>query len=310
LAKDGTLAVRCHSCGASGDALTLVAYVHGRDLHREFHEVLRIAAEIANAPSMLDALEGQKRHEPEPDTLSDETYHTIWSYVLDACTPTRAVAPGVVAYLKWRGGLDVEAQAAGVRGLPNDARRLVRSLLATFERRNLELAGVLRPSHDAIDWAEWSLLIPWRDRFGRIRCVQRRRIEEGSPKYRSPRGRSPCAPFGVDLIASSLRDSGTAAEVIFTEGALDCLARRAIARARNESCEVLGVYSATSPDRGLPLDLLRGRRVVLALDDDDAGDRACVRLADLLQDVAAEMVRERPPVGSKDWANVLTKGAA
>jgi hypothetical protein len=102
------------------------------------------------------------------------------------------------------------------------------------------------------------------------------------------------------------------AEVILTEGALDALARRAFARTNRETCAVLGVYSASSPDLGLPLDLLRGRRVVLALDDDKAGDAACVKLAQALADVTGKLVRERPPIGAKDWAEtlVLARGAA
>ena len=53
---------------------------------------------------------------------------------------------------------------------------------------------------------------------------------------------------------------------MIVEGALDCCARRRIARAQNERAAVIGVYSASSPDSGLPLDLIQGRRVALALD--------------------------------------------
>ncbi len=97
--------------------------------------------------------------------------------------------------------------------------------------------------------------------------------------------------------------------MVFVEGALDCLARRRIARARNERAAVLGVYSASTPCEGLPLDLLSGRRVVLALDDDEAGERACDALGSALHGVARELVRERPE-GAKDWGQALTQGAA
>lgn len=312
VAKDGTIAVRCHACGASGDALSLIATVRGLDLRREFREVLREAAEIAHtAPP--EPREDPRRSTLEPEGVSDETYARIWDHVLERCTPARTVAPAVAAYLSWRGGghdLSADAEAIGLRGLPRDGRGLVASLLSTFERTDLERAGVLRPAHNAIDWPDWALLIPWRDRFGRIQCVQRRRIDDGQPKYRSPRGRSPRAPFALHLLPDSLRALGPDVEVILVEGALDCLARRAIARKRRESCAVLGVYSASSPEGGLALDLLQGRRVVLALDDDPAGDRACERLADVLSDVAAELVRERPPIGAKDWCATLMGGGA
>ena len=81
--------------------------------------------------------------------------------------------------------------------------------------------------------------------------------------------------------------------------------RRAIARARGEQCAVLGVYSASSPAQGLPLDLLKGRRVLLSLDADEPGERACITLAQSLEGVAGELVRERPEGNAKDWGDVL-----
>jgi DNA primase len=173
--------------------------------------------------------------------------------------------------------------------LPRDGRDLCASLLSAFERADLEAAGVLRRGHDALDWPAWSLLIPWRDRFGRIACIQRRHLGDVKPKYRFPSGRSPVAPFGADILADALGYLGPDASIVVVEGALDCLARRRIARARGESVAVLGVASATTPTVGLPLDLLAGRRVVLALDRDEAGARGRDALGAALAGVAAEL---------------------
>jgi DNA primase len=155
------------------------------------------------------------------------------------------------------------------------------------------------------------LVIPWRDRFGRISCVQRRRIDDGKPKYLSPRGRSPRAPFGVEHLAAALEYQGPDAEIIICEGALDCLARRRIAREQDERAAVIGVYSASAPAVGLPIELLRERQVVLALDNDEAGDRACRDIAIALDGVAARFIRARP-TGFKDWNSALcgASGAA
>lgn len=301
-ANDGTIAVRCHGCGETGDALGLIAQVRGID---DFRATLRAAAEIANAPAMLDEL-AERPIRDRHEGVSDEDYHAIASYLLDACE--LRLAPDVASYLHGR-GVYADADAACVRGLPRDGRPLVAALLATFERANLESAGVLRPGHAALDWPAWCLLIPWRDRFGQITCIQRRRLDAGEPKYRFPRGRAPRASFGVDLLSAALESLGPDAEVVFTEGALDCVARRRVARHRGEGAAVLGVYSASTPCRGLPLDLLAGRRVVLALDDDRAGEQACNALATALHGVAAELVRERPQ-GAKDWGEALNRGAA
>jgi len=300
-AKDGTLAAHCHGCGESGDALSLIAQVRGLD---DFRATLRAAAEIANAPSLAPQ-EAKPEPHHEPATVSEEDYHAIASYLLDGCE--LRLAPEVARYLHAR-GIYGDADATGVRGFPHDTRPLVASLLSTFERANLESAGVLRRGHDALDWPECSLLIPWRDRYGRVQCVQRRRLDAGEPKYRFPAGRAPRAPFGVEHLAAALDWLGPDAEIIVTEGAIDCLARRRVARHRDQRAAVIGVCSASSARVGLPLDLLEGRRVVLALDADKAGERACAAVAGELHGVARELVRARP-IGAKDWGDAL-RGSA
>jgi DNA primase len=309
LAKDGTLAVRCHGCGATGDALGLIAQVHRLNLDSDFPEVLRRAAELAGAPGLVDVAPLGPKKTRAPESQSEETYHAIWSYVQEACAPMRSVAPNVAAYLAWR-KIFPDAEAAGCFGLPTDSRALIVSLLSTFERTDLEQASILRRGQDTIDWRDYSLVIPWKDRFGRINCAQRRRITDGEPKYLSPRGRSPRAPFGVELLADALAYHGRDAEIVIVEGALDCCARRRIARAQNERAAVVGVYSASAPDIGLPLDLIQGRRLVLALDGDRAGEEACAKIAAVVQGVASELIRERPPEESKDWLDALNGGTA
>jgi DNA primase len=300
LAKDGTIAVRCHGCGQTGDALGLIAQVRGLD---DFRATLRAAAEIANAPAVRDTL-AQRPVSDEREGVSSEDYHAIASCLLDACP--LAGAPHVAAYLDAR-GVYADADAAGMRGFPRDARPLVASLLETFEPFHLEGAGVLRRGHDALDWPAWCLLIPWRDRFRRVQCIQRRNLDGREPRYRFPQGRAPRAPFGVELLVDALAALGPEGEVVIVEGAVDCLARRRLARRRDERAAVVGVYSASSPCVGLPLDLLAGRRVVLALDDDEAGERACDVLAAAVRGAARELVRERP-THAKDWAAALVRG--
>jgi DNA primase len=307
LAKDGTIAVRCHACGATGDALSLVAQVQGLSVDRDFAEILRRGAELAGAPGIIEASTPRKKTHA-PGGQSDETYDRIAAALLAELSPMRHVAPHVAAYLDAR-GVFADAEAVDVRGLPRDARALVASLLAGFEREELDAAGILRRGRDELDWPAWALLIPWRDRFGRIVCMQRRRLDEGRPKYRFPPGRAPRAPFGVEFLGAALESFGPSAEVVIVEGAIDTLARRRIASHRRECCAVIGCASASTPCVGLPLDVLKGRRVVLALDADPAGEAACAELGAVLAGVASEFVRERPK-GSKDWAAQLWEASA
>ncbi len=305
VAKDGTLACKCHACEATADALGLIAAVEGI---RQFRDVLRRGAELANAPDLAEPIEFERRKQDEPEAVSDEDYDAIWTFLLDALSPLSAVSPSVASYLDAR-GIYADAEATRVCGLPRDTRPPIASLLATFDRSKLERAGVLRRGQDAFDWSQWSLCIPWRSRFGRIDVVQRRRLDEIKPKYRFPADRAPRAPFGGDLLADALAFHGPDAEIVITEGALDCLARRRIARHRKERAAVIGVYSSSSPCVGLPLDLFAGRTIVLALDADKPGDGASALLESQLRGVAGALVRERPN-GSKDWGAALVEGAA
>jgi DNA primase len=305
LAKDGTLACRCHACGWTADALGLIGITEGLT---EFPDVLKRAAELAGAPSLAEPIEVARKPRGEAEGVSDEDYHAAWTFVLDAVSPLAENAWHVAKYLHER-AIFADAEAVDVRGLPKDTGPLVASLLATFERSKLEAAGIIRRGLDGIDWPGWCLLIPWRDRFGRITCLQRRRLDDERPKYRFPPERSPRAPFGVDLLAAALEYHGPSAEVVITEGALDCLARRRIARMEGARCAVLGVPSATQiEDLVWPVDLIRGRVVVLALDNDSPGESACNAVYAALKDVAHDFAREKPR-GAKDWAAALAAGA-
>lgn len=304
VAKDGTIAVRCHGCGKTADALGLIAKVH--DSETNFRETLRIAAELANAPSLAPTEHVAERQADEP-VCSNTDFERAWSFTIEACGHMRTAAPHVAEYLLGR-GIYADAEAVGCVGLPRDTRPLVKALLSTFSRSVLEGAGVLRPGHDAIDWSDHSLVIPWRDPYGRINCVQRRCLDSRTPKYVLPPKRSPRYPFGIEYAKAALEYEGPTAEIVFVEGALDALARRRVARERDERAVILGVFSASAPTAGLPLDLIRGRVVNLALDVDAAGEKACAQIYHSLKGVALRFVREKV-TGAKDWGQALAGGS-
>jgi len=61
---DGTIRAKCFGCDWTGDALTLVAVVHGLDVRSDFREVLLEAASIAGLHRVVDELRGGKPYEP------------------------------------------------------------------------------------------------------------------------------------------------------------------------------------------------------------------------------------------------------
>jgi hypothetical protein len=92
-APDGTVRVKCFGCDFAGDALHLIAEVHGLDTRRHCTEVLRVAADLARRADIVDELTPRARSEgrswtPSPAAASagyapTGEVHTLWA----ACGP-------------------------------------------------------------------------------------------------------------------------------------------------------------------------------------------------------------------------------
>jgi len=149
------------------------------------------------------------------------------------------------------------------------------------------------------------LSIPWRAPDGTIQSVQRRRLDAGEPKYIFPRGRPARFPHGIERLASAGPDT----PVAFCEGALDAMALRLLALRKSEDMLVLGLPGLDGWRAGWAK-LAAGREALIALDSDAAAERKCPSIAaDLHEAGAARVVRLTPKSPSKDWAEVLERGA-
>lgn len=98
---------------------------------------------------------------------------------------------------------------------------------------------------------------------------------------------------------------GDAVTVVVCEGLTDTLAAVVTTRAEPSVC-VVGIAGASSVSAldGIPLD---GKRVVIATDADDAGDRAALNIAAALGARGASCFRARPTVG-KDLCDMIAAG--
>jgi hypothetical protein len=87
---DGTIAVRCHACGATGDVLSLVAAANSLTTRRDFRQVLRLAAELGGLWSLVHELDGgtpaperpkpvAPPPEPERAYPPNEEVSTLWA---------------------------------------------------------------------------------------------------------------------------------------------------------------------------------------------------------------------------------------
>jgi DNA primase len=230
----------------------------------------------------------------------------VFAALLDLC-PLRTCAT-VAAYVDNR-GVYADAESVGIGALPEsqDAQNALigqlaervggmEALVNTGLARSVREPSLRAPRH--------LLLIPWRGRDGRVSTIQRRRLDAMEPRYLFPSRIAPSDPFGADLISSAQGALGEDAPVVVTEGALDCLARRKIARVSGEAVVAIGAPSATTAHAEWSA-LFKGRHVIVAFDADNAGDEGARRFAATCLAGARLVERERPRQG--DWNETLLR---
>jgi DNA primase len=305
---DGTIRVRCFGCGFTADAIGLVQRARGVDFRAALAELARIGSRW----DALDALERRCAARPRSEqeqarwvvrpVVDTEVRHRVYAALLARCPLDKE--EDIAEYLRRRAIL-ADAQAVGIGALPpsGDAQlAAVDELVAVIgDTRPLVDVGLLRED-GALRAPAHRLLIPWRSRDGRISALQRRRLGDAEPRYVFPAGVSPADPFGADLIDEAVASCGLEAPLIVTEGALDCLARRKIARLSDERAVVLAVPSATSAREDWST-LFEGRHVVVAFDPDKSGDDGAMRFAATCLRRARSVERERARSG--DWNETL-----
>lgn len=313
--EDGTVAVRCHGCGATGDALSLVAAVHRLDLKLGFREVLTIASELAglrlepgNAPRY--ALPPVRPAPPPegPPPLASEDFDGLTRWLATRCPLDRN--PEAVAYLEGRGLRRVVGNSwfslpGGTEALARLREALVRDFgAATWERSGLDRG-------DRWAFPEHSLCIPWRSYGpgGHVLTLQRRVLrpprDPKVPRYVFPRGRQARTLYGVGE-AQELTGPETA--LAYVEGAPDTMAARELYRRENLDRVAVGLPGVAGWRREFA-ELARGRVALIAFDADAAGEAAVERVAADLYAAGATRVQRSTPATGKDWAE-LAEGAA
>ena len=311
---DGTLRVRCFACAFAGDVFDLVAAVEGLDRKSAFPEVLKAAARLAG----VSLEEGPRAAPPPaaptgPEQLDAETFDALVAPLLhlgrletdDEIAEREgvsAITEDVIAYLAGRGLLDV-ARAEGWTALPPlgaSQASWVTMLLDLFGPELVARSGL---THHGATFAhgEARLVIPWRDAGGRVVTLQRRRLDDGKPKYVFPPGRAAKLPYGLHRLGPG--------PIVWVEGAIDAGALQALCSARGERVTVLGIPGVQGW-RASWARVCEGREAVLALDADAAGERAIGQLARDLGEAGAISVKRWKPTNGKDWAEAFEAQAA
>lgn len=266
---DGTIAVRCFSCGASGDVLTLIAQAHGLSTRRDFKQVMRAAAELGGLWSIVHELETgtstperPKVEPPPPEPERDYPPSHEVSALWGAASPVTE---------------DHEASAM------LDGRGLSADLVAADD-----LARVIKHSAKLPRWASYQrrswvetghrLIIPMRDAHGIVRSVRAWRVGDGdSPKRLPPGGHKAtdlvmACPIGAAMLAGTSQPK----VVVIVEGEPDFItwATRKTPRPAARLGIVTGSWSTAMAQR-VPADA----EVIIRTHHDPAGDRYAQEIA-------------------------------
>jgi len=305
---DRTLRWRCFACSASGDVLTLIATVHGLDVRRDFVRVLDAGAELAGIRVEREA--GRERvalperraprpaPEPEQPAVDAETFARVVaplmrSGVLDG----RGASSEVCEYLEGRGLLEA-ARADGWFAMGPASGVMLCDVLGA----ELVARCGLADARGELKWPDHTLAIPWRTPTGTVQTIQRRHLGQCDAKrrYVFPTGRGPAHPYGIERITRR-------GPIAIVEGAMDVLAwREAAPPTRYET--PLGVPGVSGWKVAWD-QLVADRIVLIAYDDDDAGNREVDRLRERFERAGAAHLGRGTPMRGKDWADGLRRSA-
>jgi hypothetical protein len=295
------------ACGATGDALHLVAAARRLDIKSAFGEVLAAAAELGGVD-----LEAFRQTGTKPQTLEQSYYFRRICEVILEWTDLSQDAEAS-EYLRGRGLLEgAIADGWGVLPPAADARAsLLRLLCKSFgDARVLDSGLACKDQGGRVRWLyeEARLCIPYR-RGHVIRAIQRRACTKvqptGCPKYIWAGARG--IGYGEDSIGALPE-----AQVAFVEGAPDAVALTSLARGRGYQLAVVGVPGSAWGGLSKRLNV-QGRRCLVATDNepglDDAGnlragERYVVDWAADLYAAGAESVARLRPLGAKDWGEI------
>jgi hypothetical protein len=277
LGPDGTVAVRCHGCGWSGDALTLVAKVLGLDSSRnDFPRVVEEAARIANVTPGTSSAPRRAAQAPAPLAYPDGAEVTaLWA----AAGPVDGDAEAR-AYLEGR-GID-----PGMVALYDLARVLPRGARAPSWAR---CRG--RP------WPESGhrLLFPMVDPSGEVRSLRAGLLAaptDDTPKRCAPAGKAMAGLVMACPVARWMLATGEAPswfgaqplDVVIAEGEPDWLTWAAsVSDASEHPPAVLGVVACAWAE-AFAVCIPDGARVIIRTHRDAAGDRYAAEIKRTLAD--------------------------
>lgn len=277
LGPDGTLRAKCFSCGASGDALSLIAAVHGLNLREDFPAVLGEAARLASVALSL----GPSRERSAPASQGPLAY------------PDEDEVSAL-----WQDAYPVEAD--------DEARAYLEGRAIDADTVDLyDLARVLQPWTSAPGWARcrgksWAsshrLILPVVDYLGAVRSLRAWRCGpqppgDDTPKRTAPAGKALSGLILACPVARWMLTTGQAPswasptrpfDVVIAEGEPDFMTWASRVSDANEAPPaILGVVAGSWCD-AIASRIPDGARVIVRTHQDPTGDRYAAEIRESL----------------------------
>ena len=312
----------CFGCGVGGGPIDWVMKTRGVSF-RHAVELLREGLSSSSLAAGVEAAGGAPKRSTvralPPPVAFDADDARLLGQVVDYYHATLKQSPEALAYLEGRGITGAAAAQAidtfklgyanrtlGLR-LPEKTRKAGADI-----RTRLEKLGVYRESgHEHLNG---SLVIPLFDAGGRVVNLYGRKIRNdlraGTPVHLYLQG----ARRG--LFNRAAIDSGACEELIVCEALIDaltfwCAGYRNVTSAygvEGVTDELIAAMQAAAQDRGAPGAL---KRVLIAFDRDEAGERGAAKLAQQLMALGMDCYRVQFPKGmdANEYACKMTPAA-
>lgn len=285
---------RCYACGKAGGAIDFVRHYYGLS----FLEARRWL--LARSQNVVPKLSRAKSREPSRSpqlkiaaNLEDDS-EVYEAFV--ACCP---LAHSGRAYLKHRAFDDDTLRHFRVGQLPID-RDVAPDLVCRFGFSRVQTAGLLTsastPSNFRLTFRRGYILFPILAR-GVIVCCQARPAgpHGDGAKYVNPVGRRP-RTYNADALDTGAR------EIAVCEGVTDTMSAHQLGRS------AIGLLGVSNRLEESEIAKLKGRRIELLTDWDDAGERKARSLRKELSKYGLVCVRkERPDPDVKDLNEYLIR---
>ena len=274
---------KCFACGEQGSIIDLYKQVKGLELSQAIKELAEMTGLAPQSGQSQPRATLTAKREPEPKAEPAEDYSEIYGELVYLC-----------------GGLDKESRdylTGAKRGLTeatlkhfalcsvSDYQEIDKQLKAKFSIDALRGAGVLSEKGNLIFYKH-KIIIPFLQ-DGRIIFLQGRRLDQEQPKYLHLK--RPVPLYNRDALAELEKGK----KIYICEGVFDAMM---LEQNGYNAVGILGVNNF-KPDY---TDLFKGLDVVLALDNDEAGERGTKELAEMFLLKGQGVSSKQLPDGIKD----------